>query len=237
MTKAQNNDQTHKKETVTDTDESSQLNEGGLDINFDEIDLDEDLSEFDINAMDADDDGIASTRQPDALTALKAERDEMRDRWMRALADAENNRKRGERDRRDAEIYGGAKLARDLLSVHDNLQRAIDAIDESQRETSKSVVEGIELTMRELISTFAKHKITPIVPEVGEKFDPKMHQAMFEAPVPDIHAGHIIQCLNGGFMIGERLLRPAQVGVSSTPANATSEVQAKDDIEKPDDTA
>ncbi len=147
---------------------------------------------------------------------LVAERDELKDRLMRALADAENIRKRGERDRRDAEIYGGAKLARDLLSVYDNMKRAVEMADDAQRQAAKGLIEGIELTQRELLSTFARHKITRIAPEVGEKFDPKRHQAMFEAPVEGIAAGNIIQTMTEGFMIGDRLLRPAQVGVSSS---------------------
>jgi len=148
---------------------------------------------------------------------LEAERDNYKDRLMRALAEAENQRKRGERDRRDAELYGGSRLARDLLSVYDNLTRALETVDDAQRETSKALIEGIELTRRELLNTFSKHKIERVAPEVGDKFDPNIHQAMFEAPVPDIAGGHIIQMMGEGFVIGDRLLRPAQVGVSSTP--------------------
>lgn len=169
----------------------------------------EDL-EFDINAE--------IEEGPTEVEALEAERDELRDRLIRVLADAENSRKRAERDRRDAELYGGSKLARDLLSVYDNLERALDTVDEAQRESSKGLIEGIELTQRELKATFAKHNIQVVSPNVGDVFDPQIHQAMFEAPVPDIAAGCIIQVLNAGFKIGERLLRPAQVGVSSTPA-------------------
>ncbi len=152
------------------------------------------------------------------LEQLRAERDEFRDRFMRAVADAENSRKRADRDRREAENYGGSKLARDMLPVFDNMKRAIDAIAEDQREAQAALIEGIELTMRELLNTFSKHGIQIIAPEVGEKFDPNQHEAMFEAPVPGTKAGDIIQVMNVGFMIHDRLLRPAQVGVSSTPA-------------------
>ena len=155
--------------------------------------------------------------EPDEVEVLMVERDQLRDRLMRALADAENTRKRGERDRRDAELYGGSKLARDLLSVYDNLSRALETVDDTQREASKALIEGIELTMRELLSTFSKHRIERVAPEVGEKFDPQIHQAMFEAPVPEVNGGKIIQLMAEGFVIGDRLLRPAQVGVSSTP--------------------
>lgn len=150
------------------------------------------------------------------IEALVAERDEYRDRFMRALADAENSRKRAEKDRRDAEQYGGSRLARDLLPVHDNLMRAL-AIPEEQRAASPALLEGVELTLRELENIFQRHGIKIIAPAIGEKFDPQFHEAMFEAPVPGTVAGNIIQVMNNGFMLHDRLLRAAQVGVSSTP--------------------
>jgi molecular chaperone GrpE len=153
------------------------------------------------------------------LDLLRAERDDLRDRMLRALADAENSRKRAERDRREAEQYGGSRLARDLLPVYDNLRRALDAAGEEQRAAANGVIEGVELTLRELLSVFSKHGMTPVAPEVGEAFDPQLHQAMFEAPVPGTRAGDIIQVMAEGFMLHDRLLRPAQVGVSSTPAS------------------
>lgn len=151
----------------------------------------------------------------DPIEALKNEVTDLKDRLMRSLADQENLRKRGERDRRDAETYGGQKLAKDLLSVSDNMKRALETVNDEQREANKALIEGIELTQRELLSAFAKHKIVPVSPEVGQKFDPNMHQAMFEAPFPDVKAGHILQVMAEGYMIGDRLLRPAQVGVSA----------------------
>lgn len=151
------------------------------------------------------------------LEELRAERDDYKDRFMRALADAENSRKRSDRDRREAENYGGSKLARDMLPVYDNMKRALDAATAEGSEASKALIEGVELTMRELISVFKKHGIDPIVPEVGDRFDPQNHQAMFEAPLPDTKAGDIIQLMTEGFMLHDRLLRPAQVGVSSNP--------------------
>ena len=152
------------------------------------------------------------------LDALRAERDELKDRWMRALADAENARKRGDRDRREAENYGGSKLARDLLPVYDNLKRGLEAATDDQREVSAALIEGVELTMREVVNVFKKHGIEAISPEIGERFDPQKHEAMFEAPVPGTKAGDIIQVMTEGFMLHDRLLRPAQVGVSSTPS-------------------
>lgn len=151
------------------------------------------------------------------LDAVRVERDDFRDRWMRALADAENSRKRAERDRREAEQYGGSKLARDLLPVYDALRRALDAAGDEQRAAASALIEGVELTLRELVNVFTKHGMTPIAPQVGDSFDPKEHQAMFEAPLPGTKAGDIIQVMAEGFMLHDRLLRPAQVGVSSTP--------------------
>lgn len=152
------------------------------------------------------------------LDELRAERDELKDRFMRALADAENARKRSMKDRKEAEQYGGSKLARDLLPVYDNMKRALEAIGEEQRESSAALIEGIELTLRELLSVFKKHGMEIVSPQVGDRFDPQMHEAMFEAPVPNTKAGDIIQVSAEGFMLYDRLLRPAQVGVSSNPA-------------------
>ena len=153
------------------------------------------------------------------LEALRIERDEFRDRFMRALAEAENARKRSDKDRREAEQYGGSKLARDMLPVYDNMKRALETATDEQREISGALLEGVELTMRELLNVFKKHGMELIAPEVGDRFDPQTHQAMFEAPVPGTKAGDIIQVAAEGFMLHDRLLRPAQVGVSSTPAS------------------
>lgn len=163
----------------------------------------EDMAEIDSEAAEIDE--------------LRAERDDYKDKFMRALADAENARKRSDRARRDAEQYGGSKLARDMLPVFDNMKRAVETITEEQKEASAALIEGIELTMRELLKTFGKHGIEVITPEVGDKFDPQVHEAMFEAPVPGTKSGEIIQVSAEGFMLHDRLLRPAQVGVSSNP--------------------
>lgn len=151
------------------------------------------------------------------IDALRAERDDYKDKFMRALADAENSRKRADKQRREAEQYGGSKLSRDILPVFDNLKRAMDAVTDEQREQMGAMIEGIELTLRELLNVFKKHGIELISPEIGDKFDPQMHEAMFEAPVPGTVAGEIIQVSAEGFMLHDRLLRPAQVGVSSNP--------------------
>lgn len=167
--------------------------------------LSEEMAEIDAEAADLD--------------AIRAERDALKDKFMRALADAENSRKRADKQRREAEQYGGSKLARDMLPVYDNLKRALEAATEEQKENAAALIEGVELTMRELLNVFGKHGIERVAPEVGDRFDPQLHQAMFEAPVPGTKAGDIIQVAAEGFLLHDRLLRPAQVGVSSTPAS------------------
>ena len=161
----------------------------------------------------------AVTPEVSEIDQLRAERDDMRDRFMRALADAENTRKRAERDRREAEAYGASRLARDLLPVYDNLKRALETAGDGAAPEMAALVEGVDLTLRELTSVMAKHGLTPVSPKVGDQFDPQLHQAMFEAPLPGTKAGDIIQVAQEGFMLHDRLLRPAQVGVSSTPAS------------------
>lgn len=162
---------------------------------------------------------------------LLLEHNNLKDRLMRSLADHENLRKRAERDRKDAELYGGTKLARDLLSVFDNMSRALDNIDDDLRKMASALVEGIELTQRELVSVFSKHKIDQIRPSEGEKFDPKYHQAMFEAPAPGTKKGTIIQVMTNGFKIGDRLLRASQVGVSSNLDGASGNSEKNIDEE------
>ncbi|MEM7487843.1 MAG: nucleotide exchange factor GrpE [Pseudomonadota bacterium] len=178
------------------------------------LDDPEDMEEeFDLDAaMEEEPEADAASGRA-AYDAIVVERNELNDRLMRALAEAENIRKRAARDRIEAEQYGGSKLARDLLPVYDNLRRALDAAGGE----SDGVIEGIKLTLKELLNVFNKHGITLVAPEVGDRFDPQLHQAMFEAPLPNTKAGDIIQVAAEGFLLHDRLLRPAQVGVSSTP--------------------
>ena len=162
-------------------------------------------------------DPLADDAASPEVEAIIAERDEYRDRFMRALADAENARKRADKERRDAEQYGGSRLARDLLPVYDALSRALDTAGDEQRAAASALIEGVELTLRELTNVMTRHGVKPISPATGDMFDPQQHQAMFEAPVPGTKAGQIIQVMTEGFLLHDRLLRPAQVGVSSTP--------------------
>ena len=149
------------------------------------------------------------------LEELKEENKTISDKMMRALAETENIRKKFFKEKKDAEIYGCTKLARDILSVLDNLNRALESVDNEMMEKQNAFLEGIELTKKELLNTFSNHEINELAPEEGEKFNPKFHQAMFEGPHPNIEKGNIIQVMANGFTIGERLLRAAQVGVSS----------------------
>ena len=149
------------------------------------------------------------------LEDLVKERDELKDKLMRSLAESENIRKRALKDRQDAEIYAVTKMSRDILSVYDNLQRALDLAEDILDEKSLPMIEGLELTKKDLLEIFKRNKIEKIEPIIGDKFDPKLHQAMMEAPSDEIEKGHIIGVLTVGFLIGDRLLRASNVTVSS----------------------
>ncbi len=204
------------------TDDDSELSQDSV----------EEKKNLDIDIDVTEDPEINNTLKEETYDEIIKERDALKDRLIRSLADSENLRKRGERDRKDAEVYGGTKLARDLLSVHDNMSRALDAIDDELRVKAQALVEGIELTQRDLLAVFSRHKIDQIAPKVGEKFDPKFHQAMFEAALEGTEKGDIIQVMTNGFKIGERLLRAAQVGVSSNLIDLEEDESAVVDTER-----
>ena len=149
------------------------------------------------------------------LEDLVKERDELKDKLMRSLAESENIRKRSLKDRQDAEVYAVTKMSRDILSVYDNLQRALDLAEDILDEKSLPMIEGLELTKKDLLEIFKRNKIEKIEPISGDKFDPKLHQAMMEAPSDEIEKGHIVGVLTVGFSIGDRLLRASNVTVSS----------------------
>lgn len=142
---------------------------------------------------------------------------EMKDRLLRTLADMENLRKRTEREVADARQYGIASFARDVLGVADNFRRALDAIGPELRAGADagvaSFIEGVELTERELLKALEKNGIRKIEPQ-GEKFDPNLHQAMYEVPDPSVPSGSVVQVIQPGYVIGERILRPAMVAVA-----------------------
>lgn len=148
---------------------------------------------------------------------LEAENSEMKDRVLRTLAEMENLRKRTEREVADARAYAVTSFARDLLAVADNLDRALGAVpaEEAGEGALKALIEGVEMTGRDFASTLAKHGVARIEPKPGERFDPNLHQAMFEVPDPTQPAGNVVQVVQQGYTVSGRLLRPALVGVSA----------------------
>lgn len=139
----------------------------------------------------------------------------LKEKLLRSMAETENMRRRSEKEKEDAHNYAITKFARDVLSISDNLRRALDSIPEESREDEavKTLLTGVEMTEAELISTFGKHKIEPVEAE-GKKFDPNFHQAMFEIENTDVEPGTVLQVVQSGYVIAGRLLRPALVGVS-----------------------
>lgn len=142
---------------------------------------------------------------------------EFKDKLLRALAEMENLRRRTEREVTDARLYGVTAFARDTLAVADNMRRALDAVTPELRASAeagvRALIEGVELTERELLKALEKNGVRQFTPQ-GEKFDPNVHQAMFEVPDASVPTGSIVQVMQPGYMIGERVLRPAMVGVS-----------------------
>lgn len=152
-----------------------------------------------------------------SVEALTKEVAEAKDRMLRTLAEMENLRKRTQREVADARTYGITAFARDVLDIADNLQRALDAVPMETRESAdpglKALIEGVELTERSLHKTLEKNGVQKLDP-LGEKFDPNFHQAMYEVPDSSVPAGTVVQVVQGGYTIGERVLRPALVAVA-----------------------
>lgn len=152
------------------------------------------------------------------ITALRAERDDLKDKLLRTLADMENLRRRTEREIADAKAYAVTSFARDMLGSSDNLRRALESVPDTARDAAdtalKALYDGVELTERELLKTLERHGVRKIDPQ-GEKFDPHLHQAMFEAPDPATPKGMVSKVVQAGYKIGERVLRPALVGISA----------------------
>jgi molecular chaperone GrpE len=147
--------------------------------------------------------------------AAKAEAADFKDKLLRTLAEMENLRRRTEREVKDANTYAVTRFARDMLGVGDNLRRAIEAVpaDKREDEAVKALVEGVELTERTLLQTLERHGVKAIEAE-GKRFDPNMHQAMFEVPTSEVAPGTVVQVLQTGYAIADRVLRPALVGVA-----------------------
>ena len=175
------------------------------------------------NATEAD---PKAASPADSTAEARREAAEFKDKLLRTLAEMENLRKRTEREVLDARVYGIAGFARDVLAVADNIHRALAAIGPELREAAdakvKALIEGVELTERELLKSLEKNGVKKFSPE-GEKFDPNVHQAMYEIPTSDLPPGQVAQVIQAGYMIGDRVLRPAMVAVSKTaPKSASS---------------
>ncbi|MBL8583544.1 MAG: nucleotide exchange factor GrpE [Rhizobiaceae bacterium] len=173
----------------------------------------------------------ATSQDFEALTRLMKENEELKDRALRVAADMENLRRRTTRDVQDARVYAVTGFARDMLSVSDNLRRAMDAIPAEALAAGdagfKALAEGVEMTERAMIAALERHGVKKLDPQ-GEKFDPNFHQAMFEIPDPSVPANTVMQVVQSGYSIGERVLRPAMVGVSTGgPKQAKADTAAE----------
>ncbi len=161
------------------------------------------------------DDAVATIANE--IAVIQAENADVKDRLLRLAADMENLRRRTQREVGDAKTFAIASFARDMLAVSDNLRRALDAVTGAQRETAdetlKNLLEGVELTEKSMITTLERHGVVRLSPQ-GERFDPHFHQAMFEVPNPELPNNTVVQVVQDGYRIGERVLRPALVGVA-----------------------
>jgi len=163
------------------------------------------------------------------LEGLLAENADMRDRLLRTMADMENLRRRTEREKEDTARYANSNFARDVLTIGDNLRRAIDHVPAdaaAQDPALKSFLEGVELTERELLNMLEKHGVTKIEP-LGQRFDPNQQQAMYEVPNTDVPDGTVVEVMQAGYTIGDRVLRPALVAVSKGGAKPAPKAKPK----------
>ena len=197
--------------------------------------LKEDLQESnseELTEKEMSEDLDSDVRDEESISDLEnvmLERDDLKDKLMRSLAENENIRKRAIKEKSEAEIYGITRMSRDILSVYDNLQRALDLADDILDEKSLPIIEGLELTKKDLLDTLRRNKIQEIAPKSGDKFDPKLHQAMFKGPSETVEKGSIMQVISIGFSIGDRLLRASHVAVSS---GSPKQKPGEDSIEK-----
>jgi len=187
--------------------------------------------------------GTAESRQtepanvPDPMEVLAREAADYKDRLLRALAEMENMRRRTEREVADARSYAISSFARDLLAVADNMRRALDAVGAEDRRNAdagvKALIDGIELTERELLNALERNGVKKLEPE-GTKFDPHRHQAMYELPDPSVPAGTVVQVVQPGYTIGERVLRPALVAVAKGGPKASASNETPEEAAAPD---
>ena len=181
---------------------------------------DQDDRADDIATAELPDEGVPAAAD-DRLAAVESELAETKDRLLRALAETENVRRRLQRERDDAQKYAVGSFAKELLSPVDNLRRALDAMPEAEttEPRARSLRDGVSAIERELLAAFERHGLKRIDPK-GERFDHNFHQAIFEAERPDVPAGTIVEVLRPGYVLHDRLLRPAMVGVAKGGARA-----------------
>ncbi len=187
-------------------------------------------SEEDESEEDDEDESATEAGESDGEGDPGAESAELRDQLLRAMAETENVRRRAAREREEAAKYSIANFARDVLGIADNLRRAIDSAPaETVAEGgAKALFEGVEMTERELLTALERHGVKRLEP-LGEKFDHNLHQAMFEVPDADAAPGTVVQVMQPGYVINERLLRPAMVGIAKAPAEAADEADEADE--------
>ncbi|HEX2018186.1 MAG TPA: nucleotide exchange factor GrpE [Aurantimonas sp.] len=176
------------------------------------------------------DQDAAARADADRIAALEAENADVKDRLLRLAADMENLRRRTEREIKDARVYGVTGFAREMLSVADNLRRAIEAVPAEAKahgdDGLNALIDGVEVTERSLLAALEKHGVKRLDPE-GQRFDPNFHQAMFEVPNPEVPHNTVLQVVQAGYSIGDRVLRPAMVGVSKGgPKQAAGEAKS-----------
>ena len=206
-------------ETVGDGPLYGQVDEDGAEVTDDEA-VGEDAADAREEAAE------------DPADSLRADLDDAKDRLLRAMAETENLRRRAQREREDAAKYAISGFARDLLSVVDNLRRALDSLSEAHRgdESLAGLISGVENTERELLSAFERHGIRRVDP-LGEKFDHNFHQAMFHLEASDQPAGTVVEVVQAGYVIVDRLLRPALVGVSKAADQGADDAPTHIDTE------
>jgi molecular chaperone GrpE len=195
------------------------------------------MSDTDAHSSPDADPAPEAAPEPAPSTALDRELADAKDRLLRTLAEMENMRKRTEREVADSRIYAITAFARDILTVADNMHRAMQALDDELRAKAdtgiKALLDGVELTERELMNALEKHGVKRIEP-LGQKFDPNRHQAMYEVEDASVPSGSVVQVVQAGYLIGERVLRPALVAVSkggpkAVPAGS-GEAPANDNV-------
>ena len=202
----------------SDGEEEIMLDAFGEPVEFDEDDYGEDaFSSASARSNAVPNETAQEEKLDEVIAKLNEENKQLKDKLMRTIADMENLRQRTKREKTDTAKYAVSKFAGDILGVSDNLHRAFEHVEADKLEDNpdlKTLYEGVEMTERELEKVLERHGITRLSPE-GERFDPNLHQAMFKIPNPDVPEGTVLQVVQAGYVIGDRLLRSAMVGVST----------------------